>query len=207
MANTSSAVEELHDVSVLHNIFFAFATEPAFFARFCIRPRFQQLVPRYHFRANEFVLEISVDNGARFWCRRSPLYRPRSALLFASRQERDEIEQPIAGLDEVVHAVVGNTELATKIGTFIVVDIRKLLLNTCVHHHGALPCRIKKCLQLSPAFTVLCVDVQCTTFLVQHIQHGLHRKKLQGTRSQKLVRRKRYRACCFSCLKRWYYFP
>ena len=90
-----AAVADLHDVSVLHDVFFSFKAQQSFFFQRLLAAVFHEVVVVANFRSDEVFLQVGVNHACRALRIRAARDRPGAALFFTNSEERNQSEQTI----------------------------------------------------------------------------------------------------------------
>src|SRR5262245_13203953 len=93
---------EVDDVAVLHEVIFAFEPHFAVIAAGRHRAARDEVIVADHFRPDESARDVAVNLARGELGRRAARYRPRAALVFADREERNIPEKIVTGTDDAV---------------------------------------------------------------------------------------------------------
>ena len=102
---------EVDDVAVLHDVFLALEPHLAVVAARGHRSARDQRVVADDLRADEPARDVAVDLAGRELRRRAARDRPRAALVFADREERNVAEQIVAGADDAIEPGFGESQI------------------------------------------------------------------------------------------------
>ena len=86
---------DVHDLAVLYDVFLAFQPQSPFLAGRGHATRFEQLIPRDYFSADEMLLEVLMDGAGGLLRRGAAADIPGAALLFAHREEYNQSQQSV----------------------------------------------------------------------------------------------------------------
>src|SRR2546422_11070919 len=107
---------EVDNVAVADDVVFAFEPDLTVIAARGHRAARDQTVVADHFRANEPPRDVAVNLAGGGLCRRVARNRPRAALVFADREERNIPEELVAGADDAVEARFLQVQIGQKRG-------------------------------------------------------------------------------------------
>src|ERR1041385_3974662 len=97
---SSSAVADMQDVAILHDVIFALKSQLAFGSGVGLRARLQQRVPVNSLGPDEVLFQIRMDGSRRSLRARSPGHGPGAALIFTNGEERNHTQQLISLADQ-----------------------------------------------------------------------------------------------------------
>src|SRR5688572_24110861 len=100
----SDVEAEQHHVAVLGDIVLALGAELALVARARFAAAGEEIVIGDGLGADEAALEIGMDDARGLWGLRALLDRPGARLLGSGGEEGDEVEEIVAGADDLAEA-------------------------------------------------------------------------------------------------------
>src|SRR3989338_1120872 len=81
---------KLHDLSILHKIFFSFGAHQTLADCGCVTASFQKFICVNDRCLDKFGFKIAVDGGSRPWCRRIPLDSPCARFILSRCKKRNQ---------------------------------------------------------------------------------------------------------------------
>ena len=105
---------EVHDVAVLHNIFFSFDAELSSLAYSSLGAILDIVFVFYDLCADESFLEVCVDYAGTLWCLPSFVVGPCLYFHFACGDECLKVKQRVGFLDKTVHAAFLQSQFVEK---------------------------------------------------------------------------------------------
>jgi hypothetical protein len=123
----------VNDVAVLDDVFLPFQAQLTGVATFCFAAELDEIVVGDDLGADETALDVTVDLAGGLDRGRSLADRPGAHFVLARRQEADQLEQRIGGLDETVAGAFLQTEVGQKRRAIARVERGDLHLDLCAH--------------------------------------------------------------------------
>src|SRR3990170_9072408 len=112
-ARSAASDGEAHveDVALADDVVLALDAQLAVVLRLFHRADGDELVVADDLGPDEAALEVRVDHAGGLGCLRAVADLPRAGLVLAGREERDEVERPVARADHRLQPGLGHAEL------------------------------------------------------------------------------------------------
>src|SRR5687768_15153928 len=95
-------MSEVDDIAIENDVLLSFETQLPMVAAGCQGAARKQMLVANHFSPDEAPLDVRVDFSCGELRRRVPGNRPRPALVFANREERDVAQEVVARADDPI---------------------------------------------------------------------------------------------------------